>query len=91
MLEELTSRALGCDIDVTSAGIGVWKSGELGYHGLWFVEIPRTFTFKVSWSQSGTRSNIIYMLHDLAGKMIFFARDIMSSGGMLPDVVLSKE
>lgn len=48
-------------------------------------------TLDVPLPKSGTRSYIVDVLLDVARKVICFSRDIVSSGGVLPDVEVRNE
>jgi hypothetical protein len=45
----------------------------------------------ISLPQSGTRSYIVDVLSNVRWHVVGFGRDIMGSGGVLPDVELSNE
>jgi hypothetical protein len=70
------------------------KSGELGDEWLRyyaFVEVPSSCSLNIPLPKSGARSHIVDMLLDMGWNMVLFTRNIMSPGGVLPDVEFGDE
>ena len=89
-----TSRTLCSNIDVTSTGIGVWKSRQLSdewMRAYTFLELSNRLSLDRPLSEPATRSHVVNVLLDVGWHMILFTRNIMGPGSMLPEVEVGDE
>jgi hypothetical protein len=92
-----TSCAFSCNINIANTRVGVWEPRKLRNERLRSVktetslQLSPSFRLQSPLAQSRSRGHVVDVFLDVGRNVVFFGRDIMFPGSVLPKVELSEQ